>query len=893
VDICLNSFDIINAAKKYSGVARNDPNKILACTTIVLNQSSHAHSLAASIATCHQDALLAVLLVSNIDAEQVQATFKTETNIIVFSPEDIGIKKADLHKLALFVGGKDLAAKLAPSFALFILSLRDSLPLVILSPETAVISSLDPLLRHLDTNEIALVPWQSSCSGHSFEEKESTNFFSAEYDGRLPDELDVDLSGAFNPSIVAVKGQKGMEFLTWWQRAIKRNLAAPEPLQFSAGSMDSAADGVHLTSRTWHLLPYAQPFLDQTLPLFSPTVVQDIGCGLGFWNVHQRELTQSADGVFMAGTENLYLVDFAGFDPYKPYLLSTATAHHPRALLSENKTLRLLCGGQADRLVGGAYLSTVNDHYLTKFYDGTTMDERMRRLLQRALLEEGFDNLLVGDPFEQDGLDEFYAFLASADPKRHNGPMVPGYLLEIYEERKDLALNFPRLTTVDALPYRNWVAFHGVDEEVPSLRLREILAETPWWKSPTSVSTAGVDGLRPGVTLTGYLKAEVGVGEAARLVLDALVGARIEVSPVVVDLPTSRQNHPFNSPAQIADRKINIIWMNAEHLLGFAALVGPSFFEGRYSVGGWAWETENIPLHMAKNSDLLDEIWVPSGYVRDAVEPYAECPVYVFPHPIVEPPIDREFELENLVAAEINTKRHSGKPDLSSIKSRFKFLYTFDFNSSLQRKNPFGVIEAFKKAFGENEGPLLILKSINGYKWQMDLERLKNAAIGREDILIIDKYLSSGERGALLNQCDCYVSLHRAEGFGLGMAEAMALGKPVVATKYSGNLEFMDQSCAWLVNAEKVRVGTLAPPYQPDDYWAEPDLDEAAQYLREVLSDPQGSRIKADRAKTKVLAEHGRAKAIRFLSARIDEIAKLEEAGYSSSAAAALRKHLN
>lgn len=893
MDICLNSFDIVNAAKKYSSTTRDDPNKILVCTTIMLSQSSHAHSLAASLATCHQEAKLAVLLISDIGPQQVQSVFKTDSNIIVFSPDDIGIQKADLHKLALFADGKDLATKLAPSFALFILSLRDSLPLVMLSPETAVISSLEPLLKHLDTNEIALVPWQSSYTGHSLEEKKSADFFAAEYDGQLPDELDIDLSGAFNPSIVAVRGKKGIDFLTWWQRAIKRNLGAPEPLRFSAGSMDTAADGVHLISKTWHLLPYAQPFLDQALPLFSPAVIQDIGCGLGFWNIHQRNLAQSDDGVFMVGTENLYLMDFAGFDPYKPYLLSMATSHRPRALLSENKALRLLCQGQADRLVGGAYLSTVDDHYLTEFCDGTAMDQRMRRLLQRALLEEGFDSLTVGDPFEKDGLDEFYAFLAAADPKRHNGPMVPGYLLEIYEERKDLALNFPRLTTVDALPYRNWVAFHGIEEEVRPTRLREILAGTPWWKSPTFVSTAGVDGLRPGVTLTGYLKAEVGVGEAARLVLDALVGARIEVSPVVVDLPTSRQNHPFNSTAQIADRKINIIWMNAEHLLGFAALVGPSFFEGRYSVGGWAWETENIPLHMAKNSDLLDEIWVPSGYVRDAVEPYAECPVYVFPHPIVEPPIDREFELENLIASVNSTKSYLGKPDLSSIKSRFKFLYTFDFNSSLQRKNPFGVIEAFKKAFKENEGPLLILKSINGYKWQMDLERLKNAVVDRSDILVIDQYLTSGERGALLNQCDCYVSLHRSEGFGLGMAEAMALGKPVVATKYSGNLEFMDESCAWLVNAEKVRVGDLAPPYQPDDYWAEPDLDEAAKYLREILSDPQNSQVKAGRGKTKVLAEHGRAKAIRFLSARIDEIAKLEEAGYSSSAAAALRKHLN
>ncbi len=892
MEICLNSTDIINAAKKYPIANRGSLDNIMACTSIVLSQSAHAASLAASLATCHPGAQLAVLMLTNLDRQQAESTLAAYDNIVLFLPEDLGIKKTDLHKLALFASGSDIAAKLAPSFGLFVLHLRSLAPLLLLAAETAVISSLDPLLSKLDNNDIALVPWQSYYRDKQFDKNRSDNFFAAEFDGHRPDELDIDISGAFNPSIVGVKGQRGVDFLAWWQRAITRNLAAPQDLLFDSAKINASANNIHQRSRTWSLLPYAQPFLDQALPLFSPSIVGDMGCGVGFWNIHQRDLHSSEDGAFVVGDENLYLMHFAGFDPYRHYLLST-TSHTPRVLLSENPTLKLLCKGQAERLLGGPYATVADEGYLTKFCDGTEPDAKMRRLLQRALLETGFDDLNVGDPFDKEGLDDFYAFLAASDPKRVNGPRVPGYLLEIYEERKDLALNFPRLTTVDALPYRNWVAFHGLEEEVKPTRLKEILAETPWWKSPTSVSPATPEGLRPGVTLTGYLKAEVGVGEAARLVLDALIGARIEVSPVVVDLPTSRQNHPFNSQAQIADRKINIIWMNAEHLLGFAALVGPEFFDGRYSVGGWAWETETIPSAMAKNADLLDEIWVPSGYVRDAVEPHVECPVYVFPHPITEPTVDREFDISALVMEELKRVGSKSIGNLDDIKSKFKFLYTFDFNSSLQRKNPFGVIDAFRKAFRPGEGPLLILKSVNGYKWQMDLERLREAAADRQDIVIIDKYLSSGERGALLSQCDCYISLHRSEGFGLGMAEAMSLAKPVIATKYSGNLEFMDQSCAWLVSAKRVKVGPLAPPYLPDDYWAEPDIEEAAQYCREIVFDIKSARIKAERARTKVLAEHGRAKAIKFLSSRIDEIAKLEEAGYSSSSAAALRKHLN
>jgi glycosyltransferase involved in cell wall biosynthesis len=887
VDTCLSSFDIINAAKKYleNADVASHTDTILACTTISFNQTSHAKSLAASMAICHPSAKLAVLLT---DEQIADAVFDELQNIVSFRPNDIGIKKADLHKLMLFASGEDLATKLVPAFGLFTLNLRPNQPLLLLSPETAVISLVNNLLTQTNECGVALVPWQTQYSP----DKDTHGFFDAETDGLTPEALDVDISGTFNPGIVGVKGDKGADFLRWWHNAVKRNLATPETSQSSTNKTHRTAGATLLSQKVLQSLPYAQPYLDQAMALFSPAIVTDPGCGIGFWNLHQRPLHLTDNGIVTTGNSPISLMHFAGLDPHKPYILSAATSHHPRVLLSKDPVLRQLCQGQIDRLIGGKFESAEDLTSQTTFCDGNTLDDRMRRLLHRAILEEGFDNLTVGDPFNREGLDEFYSFLSAADPKRTSGPRVPGYLLEIYEERKDLALNFPRLTTVDALPYRNWVAFHGVKEEVPPGKLREILAETPWWKSPTSVFCAGADGLRKGVALTGYLRAEVGVGEAARLVLDALVGARIEVSPVNVELPTSRQNHPLNSDAQIVDRKINVIWMNAEHLLGFAALVGPEFFEGRYTVGGWAWETERLPQRMAANSDLVDEIWVPSKYVMNAVEPYVECPVYTFPHPITEPPVDQNFDLVGLLEKEAQSRNSLVSLDPKEVKSRFKFLYTFDFNSSLQRKNPFGVIEAFKKAFQENEGPILILKSVNGYKWQADLEKLKYETLDRSDIIILDTYLSSAERGALLNSCDCYVSLHRSEGFGLGMAEAMTLAKPVIATGYSGNLEFMDDTTAWLVSAEKVPVGFLAPPYDPDDRWGNPNLDEAAQYMRDIVSDPKSAQQKADRAKIKVLAEHGRAKAIKFLTNRIDEIAKLEEAEYISPAAAALRKHL-
>ena len=129
----------------------------------------------------------------------------------------------------------------------------------------------------------------------------------------------------------------------------------------------------------------------------------------------------------------------------------------------------------------------------------------------------------------------------------------------------------------------------------------------------------------------------------------------------------------------------------------------------------------------------------------------------------------------------------------------FLFLFVFDFFSILERKNPLGLIDAFTRAFRPDEGPTLVIKTINGERRLTDLERLRAAAAGRRDILIVDEYYSAEQKNALMGLCDCYVSLHRSEGLGLTMAEAMALGKPVIATGYSGNLDFMTPENSYLV----------------------------------------------------------------------------------------------
>jgi glycosyltransferase involved in cell wall biosynthesis len=189
-----------------------------------------------------------------------------------------------------------------------------------------------------------------------------------------------------------------------------------------------------------------------------------------------------------------------------------------------------------------------------------------------------------------------------------------------------------------------------------------------------------------------------------------------------------------------------------------------------------------------------------------------------------------------------------GKADFG-LDARFTFLFSFDFLSVFERKNPLGVINAFRDAFGNGEGPVLMIKTINGQHRQQDLERLRWAARGRSDIVVFDGYLDPGMMGALTASCDCYVSLHRAEGLGLTMSEAMALGKPVIATAYSGNMDFMTPETAYLVPWHLSRIGDSAPPYPSEGMWAEPDIAVASRLMRGVMDDPGAAALVGEGAR--------------------------------------------
>lgn len=358
-----------------------------------------------------------------------------------------------------------------------------------------------------------------------------------------------------------------------------------------------------------------------------------------------------------------------------------------------------------------------------------------------------------------------------------------------------------------------------------------------------------------GVNLVGFLEIESGVGEFARRLAGALASTGMPFAAIQYRGTHGRREHPLElATAEAASYDVNLLSLSADDLVRFAGEVGPEFFARRYSIGVWFWETSVFRPADRGATRFLDELWVASGYVRDAIAAEVDIPVRVVPVP-VEPP-----------RGPFRTRSELELPD------RFTFLYVFDF-WSWERKNPTAVVEAFTRAFAPGEGPVLVLKSVHGREWKPhQLARVESIARGRNDIVMRDGYVSASERDSYLAACDCYVSLHRSEGLGLTIAEAIAFGKPVVATGYSGNLEFMDNESSYLVPYDLVEVPSSWWAYEPGATWAEPDVDAAARLMRAVWEHPDEARVMGDRGRDALLGRFAPQRTAEFIEMRLEEV---------------------
>jgi glycosyltransferase involved in cell wall biosynthesis len=354
----------------------------------------------------------------------------------------------------------------------------------------------------------------------------------------------------------------------------------------------------------------------------------------------------------------------------------------------------------------------------------------------------------------------------------------------------------------------------------------------------------------------GYVTAESGVGEGARSTIRALSAAGLAVA--VNDFRLNNASRMEEATGLRLSRTnphpVNILHVNADQVPVLREALPSAYFAKRYNVGFWYWELSTFPSRWTESFELLDEVWAASRFVADAVRGATTLPVRAL-LPAIDP----------VVAP------GCGRTDLGLPTDAFAFLCVFDFLSVFERKNPLGAVQAFERAFEGRDDVALILKCVNSHHDRASLHRLKAAAGPR--VRILEGYLDRPRLNALTAAADCVVSLHRSEGFGLPLAEAMALGTPTIATGYSGNLDFMTEENSYLVRFTPAELERAYGPYDAGSVWAEPDLDHAAELMRSVEHDRDEAAARARRAADDVRRRMSPRAAGARLRARLDEIA--------------------
>lgn len=331
--------------------------------------------------------------------------------------------------------------------------------------------------------------------------------------------------------------------------------------------------------------------------------------------------------------------------------------------------------------------------------------------------------------------------------------------------------------------------------------------------------------LTEGLRMYTYLGGSFGVG-----MLGGMVAAGCQSADIPLSIGAVRGDglHGFSATPwdELIEpegfQKNNLFVFNADCAQQLIARVGAEHLRGRYNIALWAWELPEFPDRWKGSFAPFDEVWTISDYCRMAIAAKSPVPVRTLPLAVTVCPggemTRRDFELP---------------------EDRFLFLSMYDVLSISQRKNPQGAIDAFLKAFGPHDRRHgLVIKVNHAEQAPRETEELRRMAQAADNIFLVEKNLPLSEVHDLIRLCDCFVSLHRAEGFGIPIAEAMLLGKPVVVTGWSGNMDFTNSHNACCVKYRPVLIGKNArPPYDAWQHWAEPDLADAAVQLRRLSED--------------------------------------------------------
>ena len=635
-------------------------------------------------------------------------------------------------------------------------------------------------------------------------------------DGKGPSEREIMQAGIYNLGFCGVS-RLGIDFLDWWSERLRRDaLIDPNNHLF--------------TDQRW---------VDFVPSLFDVHIEKSPSYNVAYWNLDQRTIWKSANGKYMIDDDNLKFFHFSGFAPGS-ILISKYQPTDPRVTFETIPELVALYDDyEAEYLGEKSKCGESPDYGYKNAFIGHALTDRIRRQYRHELIKaETAKTERPPCPFIANEISSFRNWLSI-----HEGVRSP-----IKEKITDAAIAVSKLARV-----LQQLVDHRQDHSVFASRFHQS-SRIGKRGSDLKIIDCGTKGT--GIDVIGYLTTESGVGEAGRNLKNGIEESGFTFTTSNIQQSGSRAKVDIRIDNELRNR-VAAVAVNADQFGHVIEAIGSDFFKNRYVIGQWFWEVENFPKNLKPAFGYVNEIWAPTKHIQKILEAHSPAGTV-----ITYMPLCFKQKPRNMAA----TKGKFG------LDGDFMFLFVFDFLSVFNRKNPLAVIEAYIQQFHSMEKSLLVIKTINGHHRPEQLEMLKVATRNRSDILIIDGYFDSELSSELVSICDCYVSLHRAEGLGLTMLEAMSYGKPVIATNYSGNCDFMDGTNSFPVPFELTKIGHGSEPYSDDGMWAQPDLSKAADYMRNVFENRKEGALVGEMAARSVESLYNSEKIGNQISLRLTEI---------------------
>lgn len=699
----------------------------------------------------------------------------TVGNSKVISINEVDLKENSFSRQASIYDITEFATSIKP----FVLEqlLSEYEVVLYLDPDIQVFSRLDSLVENTFIHGWTVTP-----------------HVTAPYENRSagPSEKEIMGAGIYNLGYIGVSRQS-IPMLHWWQNRLNRHAIVDQANQL-------------FTDQRW---------IDLAVSIFRPHVEVGTQFNVAYWNLDHREFGRNLHGEYTVDGTPLAFFHFSGFNPKTPYLMCRYQDEIPRVSMSDNPLFYEIFNQYCIKIKDSEEKFGVLPKYgWGEFSPGIVLERPVRRLLRLELMaaEKGLC-AYPPNPFAADEVTNFFNWLHAPSPI-DNRPIPRHALAKLLSlPHDDARLKDMHLPSV-VVEYEKWFDGSLLPNEPLSRLIGNKFALHHEYRSFFSEAAL----LGEGIDVVGYVNSELGIGESARRVVGALREVGVPVS--IAGVPTNADTQPLaNGQARELSHSSVLLAVNADQVPQLAPYI-PRRGKKRKLIGQWYWELERPPIWMANSFQFLDEVWVATEFMAQSVRSVApkRFPVHVVPVPL---------EVQDY---EEVTRNALGLDD------RFTFGFVFDFLSVMKRKNPIGLVNAYMKAFSTEGTTRLVIKTINAHLRPMEREELLWSVRGREDITIVNETWDQVEVLSFLKHVDCYVSMHRSEGLGLTIAEAMSQGTPVIATGYSGNMDFTTSDNSYLIPMKLVKVGSDAENYDSEAEWAEPDFDMAVQLMQRVVN---------------------------------------------------------